>query len=78
MNKHDEYVERLNRIENKLDIIIKYLLTEEQSKPVPDLWPKADSSVCSKCGMDFSGRSIGYVCYRNNCPMMVQVTSTTI
>jgi len=73
MNKHDEYIERLDRIENTLDAILKHLMSRP-SRQEPDIFPTLLGNQCSVCGIDLK-YATGYVCYNNNCPNRTWIDS---
>lgn len=78
MSKHEEYIERLDRIERDLQWIIQYLLKKDQPispPPYNPIYPGIGtaSTNCAKCGMSFDGVT-GYVCYQQDCPKFLRVT----
>jgi hypothetical protein len=84
----DSNAEKLDKIQNDLNWIIRYLLQRDalnQPPPFvpphppykydPPVWPGPTLSkkTCSKCGMSLDG-VMGYVCGDNNCPTFLKVT----
>ena len=65
----DEVLKRLDSIEMKINRV-------QPIFPTPPAPPRLNSTVCSKCGMEWKG-VMGYVCPRNDCPVQVKVTSQT-
>lgn len=65
----DELFKRLDAIEMKISRVQPIYPTT----PVP---PHLNSTVCSKCGMEWKG-VMGYVCSRNDCPVQLKAGSQT-
>lgn len=78
---------RLNKIQNDIDWIVKYLLKQnEQIQPPPFNPPKPPYEYnpllptvwqtkpqCRKCGM-YLDKVMGYVCGDNHCPTFMKAT----
>jgi hypothetical protein len=79
--KLEEIATRLNRIEDDLRWIVRYLLSSNQpTQPSPDIpnpfptIPTLSNKVyCPKCGMEWSG-VMGYVCNDQRCPIQMKVS----
>jgi hypothetical protein len=69
-------VEILERILKRLDAIEMKINRIQPVYPTAPVPPRLNSTVCSKCGMEWKG-VMGYVCSRNDCPVQVKVTSQT-
>jgi hypothetical protein len=77
MAEHEEYIERLDKIEKNIDWIITYLLrkdlpvippayTPDKFKfPEPNIIPTL--LTCSKCGINLSP-TMSYSCMHSDCP----------
>lgn len=65
----DEVLKRLDSIEMKINRV-------QQIYPTTPVRPRLNSTVCSKCGMEWKG-VMGYACSDMNCPTQVRVTSQT-
>ena len=61
----DQVLKRLDDIEMKINRVQPIFPTA----PVP---PRLNSTVCSKCGMEWKG-VMGYVCSSQDCPVQVKV-----
>lgn len=72
----DKNAEKLDKIQNDLNWIIRYLLARDQpykydpSAPWPTTYPKQS---CPKCGISLDG-VMGYVCGDTRCPTFMKVT----
>jgi hypothetical protein len=80
MAEHEEYIERLERIEKKTDWIITYLLKRDQPVSPPPYnpgqpgqggWPEPNIiptvTKCPRCGVNLSAM-MSYSCSRSDCP----------
>lgn len=48
---------------------------KDKTSPYPDFWdlPLSQSVQCPQCGMEFKG-AVGYVCYKDGCPIFLRAT----
>lgn len=65
----EEVLKRLDSIEMKINRV-------QQIYPTTPVHPRLNSTVCSKCGMEWKG-VMGYSCYLQDCPVQLKVTSQT-
>ena len=65
----DEIMKRLDNIEMKINSIPP-VQPVYPTAPVP---PHLNSTVCSKCGMEWKG-VMGYVCSHNDCPTQLKAS----
>ena len=84
MTDKQEYIKRLDKIQNDLDLLREEvrLLTRHvwnSPKPANPLTPTTPpydpfpSTICPKCGMEWKG-VMGYVCTNQPCPIQPSAT----
>ena len=73
-DKHEEYINRLDKIERDISWIIQYLLKKDEPFQIPPSFPPAleiYKTHCTKCGMTFEGVT-GYWCPQADCPIFTK------
>lgn len=72
--ENDQLKERIKFVEKQnlelLRIIKQREIVPVQPNPYSYSW-KIPANLCSVCGLDFNGRSMGYVCTNSKCPTAV-------
>lgn len=81
MTDKEEYIKRLDKIQNDLDLLreelrvfIRYTLKKDvPSFPNVPNYDPYPSTICPKCGMEWKG-VMGYVCTNQPCPIQPSPT----